>query len=212
MADKYKPTMERFLGDVANHEMEIAMDNGVYRHLVFRGNGHGTVGKVEIATFPWSLVVTGDMGTWVFSRVSDMFCFFRNADGGINPYYWSEKIQNGSSGGRRGTDCKEYCPVTFKQNVIADLEGYEFDDYDDVTKEQVIEALNSEIYWDMSHENVIGQLEDLTVGGWNISEPWEIDSEKWCYHYIWCCRFIVWATNQYDKEKSGEVRKTKING
>ena len=210
-SDEYKPTMERFLADVANHKMEIVMDNGVHRHLVFRGNGHGTVGKVEIVTFPWSLVVTGDMGTWVFSRVSDMFCFFRDSGGRINPYYWSEKVQNGSGGSRGETGCKEYCSVTFKQNVIASLDDYDFNDYDDVTKEQVIEALNSEIYWDMSRENVVGQLDDLAVGGWSISEPYEIESEKWCYHYIWCCRFIVWAINQYDKEKCGEVGETKIN-
>jgi len=31
------------------------------------------------------------------------------------------------------------------------------------------------------------------------------------YHFTWCLYAIAWAINQYDKAKSGEVRKTKIN-
>jgi hypothetical protein len=207
--DEYLPSAASFAESIKTHEVKVAMDNGVYRHLIFRpAAGICSVGKVEIVTFPWSLVITGDMGTWVFSRVEDMFGFFRGGDGRINPYYWSEKVQNGVSGGRRDSGCKEYDPDVFKQNVLDHLDNYDFED-SGTTKEEVLEALHNEIYWDiMSHENIVGQIEDLKVGSgrWCFSEPWEIESEKWCYHYIWCCRFIVWAINQYDALKDGEVK------
>ena len=211
MADEYIPSVNSFNDSIQTHKMKVALDNGTYRHLVFRPSGSSSVGKVEIVTFPWSLVVTGDMGTWVFSRIEDMFCFFRNDDSRINPYYWSEKVQNGVSGGRRDSGCMEYDPDVFKQNVIDHLDNYDFED-SGTTKEEVIEALNNEIYWDMSHENIVEQLDNLEVGegSWSISEPWDIESTKWCCHYIWCCRFIVWAIAQYDalnkpvEEKSDE--------
>lgn len=96
-------TAEQFLKDVANHQMESRMENGIYRHLVFRQSGeHSWNMWFGIVTWPGWLTIYGDMGTWTFSRVEDMFCFFRDEKLRINASYWAEKLQHGTHGGRDG--------------------------------------------------------------------------------------------------------------
>ncbi len=88
-------TEERFLRDVAKHEMTIVMDNGIHRNVVFK-NPDGSNMWFGLQTWPNNLCFYGDMGTFVFSRLPDMFTFFRKGVDGdtiyINTRYWSEKI------------------------------------------------------------------------------------------------------------------------
>ena len=66
-----------------------------YRHLLFRQPNSGNM-WFEIITWPDSLMIRGDMGSWSFSRVQDMFTFFRSDQLKINPSYWTEKIDSES--------------------------------------------------------------------------------------------------------------------
>jgi hypothetical protein len=73
------------------------MDNGVYRHLKFSKGSFDQ--SFDIVTYPWHLVYSGDMGTYVFNRLEDMFQFFRTKPNGdkdklhINLSYWGEKLE-----------------------------------------------------------------------------------------------------------------------
>ncbi len=69
----------RFLKDVANHEMQIIRDDGVQRHLRFKKPGTMCY-HFDLITWGGHLCYTGDMGTYVFTRVHDMFDFFRMGD------------------------------------------------------------------------------------------------------------------------------------
>ena len=89
------PTLEQFLEDVKNHELTIVKNDGVFRHLKF-SNPNDCNQYFNITTSPNYLVITGDMGSLVFSRLYDMFDFFRSDDLKINPDYWAEKIQSTS--------------------------------------------------------------------------------------------------------------------
>src|ERR1022692_1751902 len=84
-----KVTRETFSKDVAEHEMKTIRDDGLYRHLVFAKPGSYCM-HFEVVTFPGYLCYVGDMGSFVFSRIEDMFEFFRGKS--INPDYWSEKL------------------------------------------------------------------------------------------------------------------------
>ena len=86
--------LERFMEDTAHHKMEVLIDNGLYRHLKFTNNG-SSIYRFDIHTWPGFLCVCGDMGTYVFQRLDDMFEFFRSTDATlrINPHYWAEKCQ-----------------------------------------------------------------------------------------------------------------------
>jgi hypothetical protein len=113
---------ERFSNDCENHTMRVLRDDGLYRHLVFRSPESSWSYWFEIVTWPGMLTINGDMGTWTFHRLDDMFAFFRsNPDRDrhtINPSYWAEKLQAGASGGR--SHAQEYDEDTYRQ-LVTDL-------------------------------------------------------------------------------------------
>ena len=87
------------------------MDNGVHRHIRFKKPGTMCM-YFDLITYPGGLLYTGDMGTYVFVRLQDMFEFFRtsNQDGWVkemgltlytNHSYWSEKLVATDCSGRR---------------------------------------------------------------------------------------------------------------
>jgi hypothetical protein len=112
---------ERFAGDTAGHQMIVKHDDGLYRHLRFMhhhlcndavmrpGPSHYWF---DLVTWPGTLTINGDCGTFVFSRVTDMFEFFRSKYG-INPQYWAEKLQAPDPRG-----AKKYSEDVFRQHVV----------------------------------------------------------------------------------------------
>ena len=88
---------EWFARDVADHQMTVLHEDGTYRHLRFKRPDTGTY-WFDLITWPGCLAINGDMQSFLFARLTDMFEFFR-ADS-INPTYWSEKLR-ASSGVRR---------------------------------------------------------------------------------------------------------------
>ena len=154
---------KRFEGDTENHTMEILQDAGLYRHLKFTDNGSQCY-RFDIHTWPGTLCIDGDMGTYVFSRLPDMFEFFRMKDGDwnkkhvINPGYWGEKLQAVDNSRGRNNSYEEFSEELFKENVKGEYdtfcEGYADDDEEDVTeayaeetqsRKQQLEALWEEI-------------------------------------------------------------------
>jgi len=190
MANK-APTRESFLKDVRDHEIDIRMDNGVYRHIVFSQPGHRYLYRFELVTTPWRLMITGDMGTWVFARIEDMFEFFRTADGSINIGYWAEKLQNGAHGCSK--EAKVYDGDAYRQRLIDSLEGYT------VTKKKraaIIKELKS---MDFNDEHwIMHQINDFSFEGFTFQDVWEIDFTVYSYHFIWCCYAIAWGIQKYD--------------
>jgi len=91
---RYPEAAARFAADVAKHRMLINHDHGLYRHLQFRVPDTGMY-WFDLLTWPGALCVNGDMGTFVFARLDDMFEFFRGP-GDINASYWAEKVRAGS--------------------------------------------------------------------------------------------------------------------
>ena len=70
-----RPNKDVFLKDVAHHSMVVVRDDGVHRHLIFSNNG-SFIYRFEIITWPGYLAYVGDMGSFVFTRIEDMFSFF----------------------------------------------------------------------------------------------------------------------------------------
>jgi len=90
-----QPTLEQFLDDVKHHELTIHQNNGVDRHLIFK-NPATNDRHFNITTFQGYLIITGEMGSLVFSQQNDMFNLFRSDDLSIDPSYWGERIQSTS--------------------------------------------------------------------------------------------------------------------
>lgn len=92
MSDGTKLTREQFLEDVKDHRLTIIKDDGLYRHLRFKQPGTSNM-FFDIVTWPGYLAYTGDMGSFVFTRIEDMLGFFRSKRGelGINTGYWGRR-------------------------------------------------------------------------------------------------------------------------
>lgn len=79
----------------AKHVLEAIDEGAGMRRLVVREPGTWHF-WFTITTWPNYLAITGDLGSYVFCRIPDMFQFFRQgaaeASHGINPDYWSEKV------------------------------------------------------------------------------------------------------------------------
>lgn len=88
----YTDLVKRVDEGLVDHVMEVKRDDGVYRHLRFMpAPPKGSSYWFDLVTWPGVLVFNGDMGSWMFARVTDMFDFFGN-DRIINPGYWGEKL------------------------------------------------------------------------------------------------------------------------
>lgn len=199
----------QLLKDVEQHSLTILRDDETYRHLMFLGPKPNSWNMwFEIITWPGVLTINGDMGTWSFARVPDMFRFFRQGKSGepkINEQYWAEKIL---SEDRRTGPYKKFVAEVYREHVIASLDNYS------LTEEKKIDitaALNE--MFDETEEcesEMRRAVREFKYGDngeyprksdFEFSDPWEIDGEVYTYHYLWCLYAIVWAIQQYDAEK-----------
>jgi len=192
-------TKEQFKKDVSNHKMEIVSDNGLYRHLVCSKGSFDY--KFEIVTWPGHLSISGDMGDFVFSRVDDMFKFFRRDDGDINSGYWSQKVtaQSVFGGGIERFDVE-----LFRQRVLEDVrehldikEGV-FDLPDDI-QEEIAPLLEASDEWEC-----VEAIRNFRSEKLDFSCFFECSVKVKTYQYLWCCYAIVWAIAQYDLAKAGK--------
>lgn len=199
---------EDFLRDIADHVILVHSDAGITRHLSFRNKSGTWHHWFEIVTWPGCLCIRGDMGTWVFSRVEDMFTFFRHRDDelAVNLSYWAEKIQAEDRDG--GT--KEFSQEKARRAIAEYV--------DEMTGEDgEIEAVDAKQFKEEVDEEILSRMDDgerafrqavydfrfTTSNGEDayFSDFWEYDLEQYTYRYQWCCYAIVWAIMQYDKSK-----------
>jgi len=112
---------DHFLRDVSGLEMRVIQDTGSHRHISFsRSLGRKRYNQFDLIAWPGHLCISGDCSTYVFSRVTDMFGFFRQSDLKINPGYWAEKVLAESC----NEGIKEYSHDIFCETVIKDIERY----------------------------------------------------------------------------------------
>lgn len=215
-----QPTAEQFLESVANHQLTVEMDNGTHRCLLLK-RPNSTDCHFRITTWPGHLCISGDMGTFVFSRVQDMFEFFRDSELRINTGYWAEKLQAANVRGY-----EEHCAESAKVDILDAFEQWKTGYLDDHPAPECIDAqswvkeerqrLESEVlaYVDYQHELIaainnwtVEQDESAGADGLEFIDFWEHFGSWYrpTYHYVWCCYAVVWAIQQYDAAKASEV-------
>ncbi|MCS6179784.1 hypothetical protein [Shewanella baltica] len=198
------PTRTSFLSDVAEHQLTILKDDGVFRHMVLSQGSFEH--RFEITTWPQHLCISGDMGCYVFSRVQDMFCFFRQSgdDWGVNASYWEEKVlAECKTDGTREFDAKE-ADQRLEQFLQWFVEGL------DPTNEEEAEAINSatnavkeftqnreNAEWDVVYR--LNNWDEEDAGGMTLDDFWDGWKDRFTYRFIWCCYAIVFAIRQYDE-------------
>lgn len=200
--------IDRFLSDVAQHQLEILQDDGTRRHLKFRMSRGGLM-YFDLITWPGHLCITGDCETYVFSRVEDMFEFFRSPKGDprdINPGYWHEKLQTP----RKMDLGKEFDQDAFKAAVIRDFRGW-FEGR--LGGDGEYSYFNRRECWEQIKDEVFGAMEDgehaahaavysFRFGRFHFQDFWEHNTQRYTYHFIWCLYAIVWGIARYDEAKA----------
>lgn len=188
------PTVESFTNDVKNHKMTIMHDSAapeVYRHIRFKQPE--TINMYfDLTTWPGHLCISGDMGCFVFSRLNDMFEFFRSDNGRINPQYWHEKVQAENKNG--GVEKFEH--ETFKKVVM--------EEWNTLSENNCVK--NNDLYNEIIEMLVHTEVESeqtcyeraMDLLGHDFCER---SCREYTYHYIWCLHAIVWGIQQYDAHK-----------
>ena len=199
---------KRFLKDTKEHQLTIVKDDGIYRHIQISKPGT-CVCHYNLTTWPYHLCISGDMGTWVFSRIEDMFDFFimndsdYNKPDEINPHYWAEKVQAISRFG--GSGIYEFDTDDFKAQVrrrvkeyfeghpqgckecLQELEDDVFMYMDDYPKEVIYERL-----YNFSYSAPDG--DEFTFSGEDMP-----DAQRFSLYYIWILYAIVKGITMYNK-------------
>lgn len=204
-----------FLKDVAAHEMEVLRDDGVYRHIRFKKPGTGCM-HFDLVTWPGYLAYSGDMGCYVFSRLNDMFEFFRmdahdwNKNPNrlsINPSYWAEKIiATDKNGGHEEWDEDEF---TRRVNEVrvgwmrwAKSLGIDKDErrelWEDVENDVLSEPSNEHLCVAKIYEyykRIDGEASEFM-------DFFEGNLNRYTFHFLWCCYALAWGINKYDDHRS----------
>jgi hypothetical protein len=180
----------RFQRNTAQHEMTVLHDDGLYRHLRFM-NPRNSEYWFDLITWPGSLTMRGDIGTgYVFSRLTEMFEFFRGKD--INPHYWAEKL----GGGRRSV--QEYSEKALRQIVTERfVEDARWNGVPAGTGKALRTwVLNEDLSDERQARNV---LEDFAHKGYEFRDDvWEWNFHDYDDEFLWACHAIVWGIAQYD--------------
>ena len=201
----YSCTLPRFLDDTKEHRMTILHDDGAHRHIRFSKPQSSTY-RFDLHTWPGYLCVTGDCGSYVFSRLHDMFEFFDHSKRdpfAINPDYWGQKLEAIDKNG----GYKQFSRDKFQALVKSHFSEFEFEN-----KGQRRAFKNS--LKDADWGGNVGSMDDayrffddidleanpyvdLDACQFRIDELWDHDLEEFTFRYIWCCRAIRWGIRQY---------------
>lgn len=197
MSEQINAMFER---DVAEHEMKVLRDDGVYRHIRF-GKPDTGIASFHLVTWPMHLCYCGDMGTYVFSRLEDMFQFFRHPHPNFG--YWAEKVE--ADGKNDGV--MDFCREAFEEAVKEDFETFweSHGNGDDAAKADAWEdiehdVINADVSTVESANRVAMEFEydQKQV----FPDFWEHRLEDFTHRFKWCCHALVWAIAMYDAEKA----------
>lgn len=199
-------TEVQFLEQIKDHKMQIIRDDGVSRHIRFKRPDTMNM-HFDLITWSGHLCYTGDMGTYVFKRLDDMFEFFRTdreykkhhgAKLAVNFSYWGEKLQAVC----RNDGYREFSADKFKKNVMRWIE-------DKGLQGKLGHGLRDELESDVIALAHYGRNEayraamDFTYNGKDIFQDfYEVDSDEYSYRFVWCCYALAWGIEQYDNSKS----------
>ena len=193
-----QPTLEQFLADVKNHELTIIQNDGVYRQLTFNKPGDYDQ-YFNITTLPSYLIITGDMGSLVFSRQYDMFNFFRSENLSINLSRWAEDIRT-TSWDARIESYSEFDTDKVKVNAKIYLNKYiQNNNLSEDDKEDLLEAFKFEILYSEDEHEIVEAIRNFSFKGFEFVDFWEGYYRKYRYHYIWLCYAIVWGIKKFDE-------------
>lgn len=211
-------TKESFLKDVASHVVEVIRDDGLYRHIRFRKPGTMCF-HFDLITWPGYLCYTGDMGTFVFRRLEDMFQFFRtkpyaNRDplDQIDRRYWAEKLEASSKhGGHLVFDNQAFQREITEQRRklfvehgrhMSPVDRQEFwaslEDVKNCADKGEHRTFSEVQDWSFTYHKSQPMIRAMKTVHIHLSTDEFPDCKTYTYHFLWCCYALAWGIQQYD--------------
>jgi len=185
-----RPSEAEFLKRVEQHGIEVLRDDGLYRHLRYRGQ-HGSVDGFDLVTWPGFLCYCGDMGDYLFTRCEDMLKFFRQRERDarlrINTDYWSEKVVADDRDG-----IKNYSPDVFRR-IVREWVDDQSDEVKAAVENDVLRYADDGEYAARQAANDFEHDGDLL-----FQDFYEADATEYSYRFVFACYAIVWGIRQYD--------------
>lgn len=189
MSENIATVAKRFPTDIAKHAMTILRADGLDRHLRFQQPDNYNMG-FDIITWRGHLCYTGDMGTFVFARIADMFQFFRSDGGEINPQYWAEKVLAAD----RHDGVTAFSAEEFKAAIQRRLDDAEAPpEVRAAAQEEVMSAAH-----DGEHAAHMAANNFEHPSGFRFADFWEANCHDYTYRFVWCCNALVWAIAKFD--------------
>lgn len=183
-----------FASETAEHVMIIRHDDGVYRHLDCGKPGTG-ICRFSLVTWPGYLAITGDCGDYVFTRLPDMFEFFRGHR--VNPGYWAEKCVAVD----RNSPVKEWSEEKFAAVIREYLDKW-VKRMDPEDARDLREEIEAGLQENESDEHYALQwANDFDHNGYTFIDIWDNDFKDYGHHFLWCLHAIVWGIGKYDAMK-----------
>lgn len=210
-------TEAAFLKDVDQHVMFVIVDDhSTTRRIRFRRPDTMCM-HFDLITWPGHLCYTGDMGTYVFSRLDDMFEFFRKEPGrSIDFRYWAEKLLAVDSSGGKGS-VTEFSKERFTQVI----NEYKLKWVRDRTQPRLTKVQRRDL-WETVDNEVLRDLDEgehavyaranefnhsvwLGLNGtkeiFSFDNLWDHRFTEHTSHFLWCCHALAWGIRKYDESK-----------
>lgn len=200
----YPETAARFAVETQDHQMTVLLDQGLYRHLKFRGP-RNELYWFEIVTSPGQLTFSGDGDSFVFRLADDMFEMFRRSSrsGGINAGYWAEKVRTGNA--------RSYSRERFEEIVEQQVAAAEprFPGLRDDVREFVLDSVVYDVDYEASALMAALDFEYRPPGAtgapfrFEYVHEWDLRDFDWWF--LFACHAIVHAIQQYDAWRVRDV-------
>jgi hypothetical protein len=201
--DDIETARTRYLHDTEGFELAVKHDHGLYRHLLYKKPG-SSMYWLEVLTSPGLLTINGDMGTFTFSRLTDMFEFFGTKE--INPQYWAEKLR---------PHPHEVKYQDYSQKVFTEWLGQDFEDrrieYDLDGQAVISAALTAALADDFDNDittaagavRLLNETKIRTVDPpWEYHDTWEYEWNAYSIFYLWNLHAIVDIIGKYRARKA----------
>lgn len=211
-----------FQSTVTDHQLTVNVDAGLHRHLSFRKADGDPEQHFDIITYPHHLLISGDMGSFLFSRNKDMFNFFEGTEETFKGDSW---FSYGHAKMNLISDSCQFPSEFFDEDIIREY----------VTKTSALYIDDIQKHWDAlsrSNQESFSGVDDfkekfedeievfldrtfeenewktdlacfnsdvITDFSFNDHDLYELKPYSLSSHFYWCVNAIVWAISQYRK-------------
>lgn len=184
---------EMFRINTAEHQLTVLHDDGLYRHIRMAKPGTGLY-HYDLVTWPGYLAISGDLDSYVFARIQDMFAFFRGHE--VNPHYWGEKVKDDP---KRTTSYSEDAFKRLVEERLSELPDIDLTESQRETKAEIFEQVAAgDGYHEEGAREILRDGERVGL----FFDTWEWDLSDWDWHFLYCLNAIAAGIAAYDAAKA----------